>query len=64
MQTTMINNGEILQLCERGTHVVAKVALKVNNVFEMVNVELKAGEVVNGRLADKQKVIDRAMRMV
>lgn len=64
MQTTMIQNGEILQLCNRGTHWIAKVAIQVNNIFEMVNVELKSGEMVNGRLADKQSVIDRAMRMV
>lgn len=60
----MIQNGEILQLCNRGTHWIAKVAIQVNNIFEMVNVELKSGEMVNGRLADKQSVIDRAMRMV
>jgi hypothetical protein len=62
----MIANGEILQLCERGTHWVAKVAVRVNNVFEMVNVELKAGEVENGRLASgiRERVINRALTQI
>lgn len=62
----MIANGEILQLCERGTHWVAKVAVRVNNVFEMVNVELKAGEVENGRLASgiRELVINRALTQI
>ena len=62
----MIANGEILQLCERGTHWVAKVAVRVNNVFEMVNVELKAGEVENGRLASGigERVVNRALTQI
>lgn len=58
----MLQNGEILQLCERGTHWLAKVALKVNNIFEVVNVELNRAEyeqVKNGRM--KQEIINRAM---
>lgn len=58
----MLQNGEILQLCERGTHSVAKVALRINNIFEVVNVELNSQEYEqarNGRM--KQEIIGRAM---
>lgn len=62
----MLQNGEILQLCERGgTHWLAKVALKVNNIFEVVNVELDSQEYQearNGRM--KEEIISRAMLTV
>ncbi len=61
----MIANGEILQLCERGSHSVAKVALQVNNIYEMVNVELNSHEyqeVKNGRM--KQEIVNRALTQI
>jgi len=64
-ELTMLQNGESLQLCERGTHSVAKVAVQVNNIFEMVNVELNSQEYQearNGRM--KREIIDRAMLTV
>ena len=61
----MIANGEILQLCERGTYSVAKVALKVNNIYEMVSVELNSHEYQearNGRM--KQEIVNRALTQI
>ena len=61
----MLQNGEILQLCERGTHAVAKVALRINNIFEVVNVELTGpeyDEARNGRM--KQEIISRALTQI
>ena len=58
----MIANGEILQLCERGTYAVAKVALKINNIFEVVNVELNSQEYQEARNGHmKEEIMSRAV---
>lgn len=61
----MLQNGEILQLCERGSHSVAKVALKVKGIYEVVNVQLTGQEYEqarNGRMKDE--IVKRALTQI
>ena len=62
----MINNGEILQLCERGTHQIAKVAVQINSIYEVVNVELTGHEyetMSNGTMPanERGEIVQRAL---
>ena len=62
----MIANGEILQLCNRGTYQIAKVAVKRGKVYEMVNVELTGNEyetMCNGTMPanERGEIVARAL---
>lgn len=62
----MIDNGEILQLCDRRSHQIAKVAVRINNIFEVVNVELTRREfetMTDGTMPanEKGKIVQRAL---
>ena len=62
----MIANGEILQLCNRGSHQIAKVAVKRGKVYEMVNVELTGNEyetMCNGTMPanERGEIVARAL---
>ena len=64
----MIANGEILQLRNRGTHQIAKVAVKRGKVYEMVNVELTGNEyetMCNGTMPanERGEIVARALTM-
>ena len=62
----MIANGEILQLRNRGTHQIAKIAVKKNGIYEMVNVELTGHEyetMSNGTMPanERGEIVQRAL---
>ena len=65
----MIANGEILQLRNRGTHQIAKVAVKRGKVYEMVNVELTGNEyetMCNGTMPanERGEIVQRALTRI
>lgn len=62
----MLQNGEILQLCNRGTHQIAKIAVKRGDIYEMVNVELTGQEyetMTNGTMPanERGEIVQRAL---
>lgn len=65
----MIANGEILQLCNRGTCQIAKIAVKKNGIYEMVNVELTGAEyetMANGTMPanERGQIVQRALTQI